>query len=101
MDEFSEFVHTLKSTIFALYYLYFFYIGLYANRIIYILCYRILQPIKLQELCDNSMVWKDSYYMPNNKEPVWWIFNSEDKKKPNYFKKLFCMGTELNEVILN
>ena len=62
MDELSEFVHTLKSTIFALFYLYFFYIVLYANRIIYILCYLILQPIKLQELCDNSMVWKDSYW---------------------------------------
>ena len=26
------------------------------------------------------MVWKDSYYMLNNKEPVGLIFNSENKK---------------------
>ena len=27
------------------------------------------------------MVWKNSYYMPNNKEPVGLKFNSEDKKQ--------------------
>ena len=34
----------------------------------YTLCNLILQPIKLQELFDNPLVWKDSYYYkPNNK----------------------------------
>ena len=34
------------------------------------------------------MVWKDSYYMPNNKETEGLIFNSEDKKI-KYFQKPF------------
>ena len=34
------------------------------------------------------MVWKDSYYMPNNKETDGLIFNSEDKKI-KYFQKPF------------
>ena len=54
----------------------------------YTLCNLILQPITLQELCDNSMVWKDSYYMPHKKEPVGLIFNNEDKKQ-NISKSLF------------
>ena len=51
------------------------------NKIVYTFCNLILQPLKLQELGDNSMVWKNSYYMPNNKEPVGLKFNSEDKKQ--------------------
>ena len=31
------------------------------NKIMYTLCNLILQPIKLQELYNNLMVWKDSY----------------------------------------
>ena len=46
----------------------------------YTLCNLILQPNELQELCDNLMVWKGSYYMPHNIEPEGLIFNSEDKK---------------------
>ena len=57
----------------------------------------ILQPFKLQELCDNLMVRKDSYYMLNYKEPVRLIFNSEDKKQ-NISKSLFFLGTRLNKV---
>ena len=34
------------------------------------------------------MVWKDSYYMPNNKETEGLIFDSEDKKQ-NISKSLF------------
>ena len=34
------------------------------------------------------MVWKDSYYMPNSKELVGLIFNSEDKTQ-NISKNLF------------
>ena len=44
------------------------------------------------------MVWKDSYYMPNNKE-TGLIFNSEDRKQ-NTFKSLFFLGTGLNKVRL-
>ena len=58
------------------------------NKIIYTLSHLILQPIKFQESCDNSMVSKDSYYMPNNKETERLIFNSEDKKT-KYFQKPF------------
>ena len=43
-------------------------------------CNLILQPLILQELCDNSIGCKYSYYMLNNKEPVGLIFNSKDKK---------------------
>ena len=39
----------------------------------YTLCDLILQPIKLQELFDNLLVWKDSYYYkPNNKNQHDW-----------------------------
>ena len=44
------------------------------------------------------MVWKDSYYMPNNKE-TGLIFNSEDRKQ-NTFKSLFFLRTGLNKVRL-
>ena len=37
-----------------------------------------------------SVVWKDSYYMPNNKETEGLIFNSEDKKQ--YIQKPFFPG---------
>ena len=46
----------------------------------YTLCNLILQPIELQELCDNLMVWKGSYYMTHNIEPKGLIFNGGDKK---------------------
>ena len=51
------------------------------------------QTIKLQELYDNSVVWKDSYYMPNNKETEGLIFNSEDKDK--IFPKAFFPGNRI------
>ena len=40
------------------------------SKIIYTLCNLVLQPIKLKKLYNDFMVWKDSYYMPNNKKPV-------------------------------
>ena len=46
------------------------------------------------------MVWKDSYYMPNNKETEGLICNSEDKKQ-SISKSLFFLGTGLNKVRLN
>ena len=46
------------------------------------------------------MVWKDSYYLLNNKEPIGLIFDNEDKKQ-NIFQSLFFLGTRLNEVGLN
>ena len=45
-------------------------------------CNLILQPL------DNSIGWKYSYYMLNNKEPVGLIFNSKDKKQ-NISKAFF------------
>ena len=56
--------------------------------------------LKLQELGDNSMVWKDSYYMLNNKEPVGMIVNIEDKNQ-NISESPFFLGTRLNEVRSN
>ena len=70
------------------------------NKIIHILSNLILQPIKFQELCENSVVWKDSYYMLNNKQTEGLLFNSDDKKT-KYFQKPFFLGTGLNEVRLN
>ena len=58
------------------------------NKIIYSLPNFILRPVKFQELSNNSMVWKDSYYMPNNKETEGLICNSEDKKQ-SISKSLF------------
>ena len=66
------------------------------NKIIYSLSNPILQPIKFQELCNNSVVWKDSYHIPNNKETEGLKSNSEDKKH-NISKK----GTRLNKDRLN
>ena len=63
-------------------------------------CNLILQPLKLQELCDNSIGCKYSYYMLNNKEPVGLIFNSKDKKN-KISPKPFSLGTRLHEVRLN
>ena len=54
-------------------------------------CNLTLQSLKLQELCDNSIGWKYSYYMLNNKEPVGLIFNSKDKKN---ISKAFFPGNK-------
>ena len=40
------------------------------------------------------MVWKDSYYRPNNKETEGFIFNSEDKNKM-FLKAFFSWEQDL------
>ena len=65
----------------------------------YTLCNLIFQPIKLQVLCDNLIVWKDSYYKQNNKEPAGLI--STVRIKQNISKSLLFVGKSVNEVWLN